>query len=105
MRTIRRMIVINGRLTIDPARRADFVAACVTMQQASRAEEPCLHYVFTADLEHDDVFHIAEKWASDEGLKTHFGLAHMAAFQKGIAGVVKGIDVTKYEIASEGPVR
>ena len=100
-----RMLVINGVLTIDPSRRADLVAAAVAIGQASRAEPGCHHYVFAADLERDDVFHISEKWEDQAALDAHFAMPHMAAFQAAAAGAVKGLKVTKYEIASEAPLR
>ena len=99
------MLVINGVITIDPARRADVVAAAIAMQTASQAENGCFHYVFTADLEHDDVFHIAEKWEDQAALDVHFIQPAMATFQAAIAGAVKGMKIVKYDIASEGPVR
>ena len=100
-----RMLVINVAMTIDPARRADLVAAAITMQQASRPEAGCHHYVFAADLEHDDVFHIAEKWEDQASLDAHFATPHMAAFQAAVAGAVKGMKAAKYEIAAELPLR
>ena len=99
------MLIINGVLTIDPARRADLVAAAIIMQQASQAEDGCHHYVFTADLERQDVFHIAEKWTDQAALDAHFAQPQMATFQAAIKGAVKGMQATKYEVASEGPVR
>ena len=98
------MLVINGTFHIDPARRADFIAACIAMQRPSQAEEGCHYYSFTADLEDESVFHIAEKWTDDEALKAHFAMPHMATFQKSIAGIIKSSAVLKYGVASEGPV-
>ncbi len=98
-------LIINGELTIDPSRRDDLIKAAVTMQEASNREDGCLHYVFTADLVRPDVFHIAEKWTSQKALDDHFATPHMADFGRAIAGAVKGIEVLKYEVASEGPVR
>ena len=95
------MLVINGVLTIDPARRTDLVAAALTMMAASQAEAGCHRYVFTADLERDDLFHISEKWTDQAALDAHFATDHMAAFRKAITGGVKGSDVFKYEVSSE----
>jgi quinol monooxygenase YgiN len=99
------MLVINGVLTIDPSRRDDLVAAAIAMQRASQAEDGCLHYVFTADLERDDVFHIAEKWVDQAALDRHFATAHMADFGKATKGAVVAGAVTKYEVASESKLR
>lgn len=99
------MLVINGVITIDPSRRADLVAAAIAMQTASQAEPGCHHYVFSTDLERTDVFHLAEKWEDQAALDVHFATPAMAAFQKSIAGAVTAMSATKYEIASEGPIR
>ncbi len=99
------MLVINAVLTIDIARRSDVIAAAITMQQASQQEPGCHHYVFSADLERDDVMHIAEKWEDQAALDAHFVTPHMAIFQAILGGVVKDIQATKYVIASEGPIR
>lgn len=105
MSTIHTMLVVNATLTIDPATRAEFIAAAITMQQASQAEADCHHYVFAADLERDELFHIAEKWTDQAALDAHFATPHMAVFQQALAGSVKGAKATKYEIASEAPLR
>lgn len=98
-------LIINGEITIDPSRRDDLIKAAIAMQEASNSEPGCLHYVFTADLVRQDVMHIAEKWTSQQALEEHFAMPHMAEFGKAIAGAVKGMNVVKYEVASEGPVR
>jgi quinol monooxygenase YgiN len=99
------VIVINGTISVDPSRRDDLVAAAIAMQRASQAEPSCHHYVFSADLEHSDVFHIAEKWEDQAGLDAHFSTPHMAAFGQAIAGAVVSMDVTKYLVASEEKMR
>lgn len=103
--TITDMLVINGVITINPARRSDVIAAAIVMQVASQAEPGCHHYVFSSDLARDDVFYVTEKWEDLAALDVHFATETMATFQKSIAGAVVGSKVTKYEIASEGPVR
>ena len=78
------MLIINGVLTIDPARRADLIAAAIIMQQASQAEDG---------------------WIDQAALDAHFAQPHMVTFQAAIKGAVKGMQAAKYEVASEGPVR
>jgi quinol monooxygenase YgiN len=99
------MLVINGTFEIDPDHRDAIVAAAIEVQQASRKEEGCLHYVWSADLEDPNRLHIAEKWVSQEALDHHFTLPHVAAFLAVTKGKIRGSSAVKYEIAAEGPVR
>ena len=99
------MIVINGTINIDPACRADVFAAAIAMMKASNAEAGCHYYAFTADLKRDDIIHIAEKWTSEDDLKAHFAMPHMAEFQAAVAGCFTGSNVVKFQVSSEGPVR
>ena len=96
------MIVINGEITIDPSARAELVAAAVAMQRASQAEPGCNRYVFTSDLEREDLFHVSENWEDRESLDAHLVSSHMATFSAAIAGKVKGAVLKKYEASGDG---
>ena len=98
--------MINGTIDFDPAHTETAHAAAVVMQQATRPEDGCHAYAFSACLEEPGRLYIAEKWESQEALDAHFATAHMADFGKAIAGIgVTSVKVTKYEIASEAPLR
>lgn len=100
------VLVIAGRIRIDPERRADAAAAAIGMQTATRAEPGCISYTFSADLAEPGLFHIFEEWESPEALATHFQAPHMASFQKAIGGLgVREMKVQRYEVASVGPLR
>ena len=100
------MLVIAGTIPFDPAHRDAFLAACVALQNATRAEEGCLLYAFSADLEDPGLVHIVEKWTSEEALTEHFAQPHMKAFRDAAseAGLGKSTTV-KFQVSSEGPVR
>jgi quinol monooxygenase YgiN len=99
------MLVISGTFHIHPDHKAAAVAAMVTMQRASQAEDGCTYYRFMQDLEDPNTLHIFEQWDSDEALKAHFGAPHMAAFQAAFGPAVAGRgDIVRYEIASSGPM-
>lgn len=100
------MLVIAGLIRIDPARREEAIRAAVEMQEATREEEGCISYTFSADLADAGVFRIFEEWKSPEALGVHFRSPHMAKFQAAVAGLgVKEMKVQRYEIASVGPLR
>ena len=100
------MLVIAGTIPFDPAHREDFHAACVALQKATRAEEGCLIYAFSSDLEDPGIVHIIEKWTSEEALLAHFAQPHMQAFRDAGSRVGLGkSSMLKYQVSSEGPPR
>ena len=61
------MIVIAGKITIDPAHRDTAIAAAVELMQETRKETGCLSYTFSADLVDPGCFWIFEEWESPRG--------------------------------------
>jgi quinol monooxygenase YgiN len=100
------MLVIAGRIRLDPAKREAAMAAAREMMQDTRRESGCISYTFSADVEDAGVFHVFEEWESAEALGAHFKAPHMARFQAAAAGFgVKEMKLQRYEVASVGPVR
>ncbi len=99
------MIVIAGHIQIDIAQRDNATAAALKVMEATRQEEGCISYTFSADLDDESVFHIFEEWESQEALGAHFATPHMAEFQKKMGGFgVKDAKIRRYEIESVGPL-
>lgn len=100
------MIVIAGRVVIDPARREDAVTAAREVMTETRREPGCISYTFSADLQDDATFHLFEEWESAEALGRHFATPHMGRFQAAMAGLgVQEMKVQRYEVSSVGPIR
>ena len=100
------MLVIAGIVRIDPDHRDAGIEAAVEMMKATRAEDGCISYTFSVDLEDPGVFRIFEEWESPEALAAHFQAPHMATFQKVIGGLgVREMKVQRYDITSVGPLR
>ena len=99
------MLVIAGRIRLDPAKRVEAMAAAREMMAETHKEPGCISYTFSADLGDDGVFHIFEEWESQDALDFHFKTPHMAEFQKTVGGLgVQGMEVQKYEVSSVGPL-
>jgi quinol monooxygenase YgiN len=99
------MIVIAGRIIVDGAKRAQAIAAAVEMMEATRKEDGCISYTFSADLVDADCFRIFEEWESPEALAAHFERPHMARFQAIIPTLgVREMAIQRYEVSSVGPV-
>ncbi|MCB0110638.1 MAG: antibiotic biosynthesis monooxygenase [Caldilineaceae bacterium] len=90
------MIIIGGDMKIKVEHRADAIAAFVAMQQASQAEEGCITYVFSADLEAEDTIHLFEIWEDTETLAAHGQTAHMAAFREKMANYRISANIGRY---------
>ncbi len=91
------MIIIGGPMKIKPEHRAAAVAAFVQMQKASQAEVGCLTYVFAADLEADDTFHLYEEWENSESLAAHGQTPHMAIFREQMAQYRVAASIKRYQ--------
>jgi quinol monooxygenase YgiN len=99
------MIVVAGTIHIDPSNRAAADAAFERVRAATLKEPGCIAYQAYADRADAGVIFMFEKWESPEALARHFQTPHMAEFGAAMGGFgVKGMDVKKYEVTSEGPV-
>lgn len=99
------MLVIAGRVRIDPANRDAAVAAAREMMTETHREEGNISYTFSADLSDPGLYHLFEEWEDQAALDHHFGTPHMAKFQGAIAGLgVQEMTVQKYQVASVGPI-
>ena len=100
------MLIIAGTIKIDPDKTTEAMAGMVEMMKATHAEEGNLAYVFSLDPIEPGLVQLFEKWASEEALAAHAASDHMKTFRTAMGGWgVKGADILKYEIASEGPLR
>jgi quinol monooxygenase YgiN len=100
------MLVIAGTIKLDPSHREAATAAAIEMMEATRAEAGCIEYAFTWDLVEEGLVRVIEQWEDQASLDAHFETPHMEAFLAKVAGLgMQGMDITKYEIASSGPVR
>ena len=98
------MIVVNA---VVKSTQEDIVAlqgAISTMEAASRAEEGCLDYTFSVELNDTAVLRITEKWVTLDDLKAHFATPHMAEFQAAMGQHPPvSMDVKCYEATEVDP--
>ena len=79
------MIVVNVIVSSTQADIEALRGALDAVEAASRAEEGCLDYTFSVELNNPDVLRITEKWQSLDDLKNHFQMPHLADFRAAIA--------------------
>jgi len=100
------MIVIAGRIAMDPEKVEKAIPAAVEMMQETHKEAGCRAYVFSRDLREPGVFRIFEEWESQAALDAHFEAPHMARFQAAMGAFgIKEMKVERYEVSSKGPLR
>ena len=98
-------ILVTGYFDLDPAKRDAFIEAATTAMDATRAEDGCEGYAFSADLTDQGRFYVAEHWASEDAINAHMASAHLAAFigSMGAFGVT-GVSLTKWDGATGSPL-
>ena len=99
------MIVIAGHAEVDAASIDELLATASAMAATSRAEEGCVDYRFSIDIDEPRTVRLFECWESAEALDAHFATAHYAAFAEAIGGAVIGsADFTRFEVGAAGPL-
>lgn len=88
------MLIIAGHVTVDPARRDEFVAAHLDLVQRARRAPGCLDVAITADPVDPARVNNFERWESEEALGAWRAVAD--APDTGIA--FTGNDVLKFSV-------
>lgn len=83
------MLLIEGWLKLASGEFEKVRAAAAAMVAATNDEHGCLHYSFAQDISDPDLIRISERWENDAALGAHFTSAHMAEFNKVMAGVTR----------------
>jgi quinol monooxygenase YgiN len=70
------MIVIHCRFRISPADRAAWTESAQRMATLSRAEDGCIAYAFSFDVNDPDIAYAYEAWETQEQLDAHIAAPH-----------------------------
>lgn len=62
------MLIIAGRLHVDPEAREGYLADCAEVVGQARAATGCLDFALTADLLDPGRINVYERWESDDDL-------------------------------------
>lgn len=95
------IVLVTGVIDLDPTNRDAAIAALNEVMAATRQEDGCEHYCFSADLTDPGRFHLSEQWTSVDHLNAHLGSPHIAAMfgKMGEFGVT-GTSITKWHGAT-----
>ncbi|WP_060891479.1 putative quinol monooxygenase [Streptomyces europaeiscabiei] len=90
------MIIVAGKLYVDPDTRGDYLAGCDRVVEQARASAGCLDFVLAADPIEADRINVYERWQSDADL-TKFRVAGPEPEQ---AAAIRDADVRKYHVSA-----
>src|SRR5688500_6102480 len=90
-------ILVTGFIDLDPAKRDEAITVLCAAMEATRAEDGCEHYVFSADLADPGRFHVSEQWANQAANDAH-GTGPALATLMGATGSlgVTGVSLTAW---------
>ena len=94
-------ILITGVIDLDPAKRDDAIVVLTAAMEATRAEDGCESYVFSADLDDPGRFHVAEQWRDQAANDAHGAGPALATLMGAMGSLgVTGASLTKWEGAT-----
>jgi quinol monooxygenase YgiN len=98
-------IIVVARVRCRPEQRANLVALLERLQEASRRDEGCLRYGFSATIEDDDAFVAVEEWANRDALAAHLRQPHISEFVRDLPAAIDAPpEVATHEIAGTRPL-
>ncbi|OHX49133.1 monooxygenase [Planococcus salinarum] len=87
-------IVITAIMKPKENMEAQLLAELNKVQEASRKEAGCLHYVLHQSIE-DDTFVLHETWKDIDALQRHVGSAHYQEYRANTADLISRREVFK----------
>jgi quinol monooxygenase YgiN len=93
------MLIVSGRIYVDPARREAFLAASLPAVEAARRTPGCLDFVVAADPIEAGRVNVYEQWESEAQLEAFRGEGPSAEMTVDILDA----DVARHQISSSGP--
>lgn len=96
------MIFVIATITVDPAKRDNFLEAFAELTPTVFNEDGCLEYAASIDqpthlepqqLMGDSIVVVVEKWASVSALEAHLAASHMVKFRDSQSDVVRSISL------------
>jgi quinol monooxygenase YgiN len=91
------MIIVAGRLIVDPAERDDYLAGCEVVVRLGRIAPGCLDFAINADLLDETCINIYERWASREELEAFRGSGPSVEQ----VTAIRAASIEEYDVACE----
>ena len=95
-------LVVIAEAEIDPGQIERIRIIGEKMILASRREPGCVSYAYSFDMLQPNLMRVIEIWASDQALREHFAMPHMAEFRHGLAETrAKILSIKVHELGKE----
>jgi quinol monooxygenase YgiN len=97
------VIIVTGTITVDPARRDEFLAEQAEDFANGRAEPGCLEYGLLIDPEQPDVVRLLERWEDVPSFDAHLkGIGERAKEGKMpmASDAVRSMEITRHDVES-----
>ena len=102
---IKMQLIVSGTITIDPTKADKAISAMTAMMAETHKESGNLAYNFAQNLSDPSIFHVYEKWESQEALDIHMKTPHMETFMASMGDFgVTDASILKHEISNEAPL-
>lgn len=98
------MVIVAGVFQVEPARRDEFLQSRRAGILATRDEQGCVDYVFSADPDDPGVVRLFERWETADDLAAHLAGLRQRPAPPDDAPAMLSADIQRYEIASFGPL-
>jgi len=93
------MLIVAGNLRTAPENRDRVVEMAATVMTATRQEDGCHEYVFTADSQEPDLIRLYELWDSGEHLSAHLKTAHLAEWRQTAGDLIVESEIKIFTIS------
>ncbi|WP_067864206.1 putative quinol monooxygenase [Nocardia shimofusensis] len=90
------MVVVAGHIMVDPARREEYLAGCVTVVEQARRARGCLDFAIGADLVEPGRINVFERWATREDVEAFRG----SGPEDGQSAAILEASVAEFDIAA-----
>jgi len=87
-----------------PEQRERLVELLTNLQNASREEDGCLRYGFSAAIEDENSFVAVEEWRDRDTLARHLKEPHIAEFLAALPEIDAELEIGSHEISETGPL-
>lgn len=76
------MIIVAGTVRAPPENLEAFRPHMEAMLAASRAEDGCIQYAYSVDVQDPGLIRVFEAWRDEATLQAHFQTPHIAEWRK-----------------------
>ncbi|GAA0390653.1 antibiotic biosynthesis monooxygenase [Acrocarpospora corrugata] len=90
------MIIVAGKLYVDPGAREAYLAGCQLLVEEARRTPGCLDFAMAADALEPGRINVFERWDSDEALEKFRGDGP----DPGQLAEIRGAEVARYRISA-----